>query len=84
MILAPDKLGRAGASTLVADAHERGLRVFTWTCRPENSFLIGQFRGRGGPSAFGDWASEWALIRDAGIDGVFVDHPDLGVAFFRR
>ena len=84
MILAPDKLGRtAGPSRVVADAHERGLRVFTWTCRPENRFLIGQFRTRGGPAAFGDWEAEWAVIRDAGVDGVFVDHPDLGVAFFR-
>ena len=83
MILAPDKLGRLGTSTVVADAHERGLRVYTWTCRPENNFLIGQFRGRGGAGAFGDWESEWAVIRDAGVDGVFVDHPDLGVAFFR-
>lgn len=84
MILAPDKLGRlTGPSPVVADAHERGLRVFTWTCRPENNFLIGQFRGRGGAAAFGDWESEWAVIRDAGVDGVFVDHPDLGVAFFR-
>ncbi len=82
MILAPDKLGRLGSSTVVADAHERGLRVLTWTCRPENSFLIGQFRGRGGAAAFGDWEGEWAVIRDAGVDGVFVDHPDLGVAFF--
>jgi glycerophosphoryl diester phosphodiesterase len=84
MILAPDKLGRtSGPSSLVSDAHDRGLRVFTWTCRPENSFLVAQFRRRGGPSAFGDWEGEWAVIRDAGIDGVFVDHPDLGVAFFR-
>ena len=38
MILAPDRLGRtSGPSRLVAHAHERGLRVFTWTCRPENS-----------------------------------------------
>jgi glycerophosphoryl diester phosphodiesterase len=84
-ILRPDRLGRtAGPSRVVADAHERGLRVFTWTCRPENRFLIGQFRTRGGPAAFGDWEAEWAVIRDAGVDGVFVDHPDLGVAFFRR
>ncbi len=84
MILAPDKLGRlTGPSRVVADAHERGLRVYTWTCRPENNFLIGQFRGKGGAAAFGDWESEWAVIRDAGVDGVFVDHPDLGVAFFR-
>ncbi|GAA1983163.1 glycerophosphodiester phosphodiesterase family protein [Microbacterium pumilum] len=83
MILAPDRLGRSsGPSELIAHAHERGLRVFTWTCRPENSFLIPQFRGRGGPGAFGDWAAEWAIIRDAGVDGVFVDHPDLGVGFF--
>lgn len=85
MILAPDKLGRtAGPSRVVSDAHERGLRVFTWTCRPENKFLIGQFRTRGGAAALGDWESEWAIIRDSGVDGVFVDHPDLGVAFFRR
>lgn len=84
LILAPDKLGRlTGPSSVVDDAHERGLRVFTWTCRPENNFLIGQFRGKGGPAAFGDYESEWTVIRDAGVDGVFVDHPDLGVAFFR-
>ena len=42
MILAPDKLGRvSGPSPVVADAHDRGLRVFTWTCRPENAFLVG-------------------------------------------
>ena len=85
MILAPDKLGRAtGPSSVVTDAHARGLRVFTWTARPENSFLVRQFRRGGDPSAFGDWESEWALIRDSAVDGVFVDHPDLGVEFFRR
>jgi glycerophosphoryl diester phosphodiesterase len=84
MILAPDKLGRmTGPSPVISDAHARGLRVYTWTCRPENAFLIGQYRGRGGAGAFGDYESEWAVIRDAGIDGVFVDHADLGVAFFR-
>lgn len=84
VILAPDKLGRmTGPSPVIADAHARGLRVFTWTCRPENAFLVGQYRGRGGAGAFGDYESEWAVIRDAGIDGVFVDHADLGVAFFR-
>ena len=84
VILAPDKLGRmTGPSPVIADAHARGLRVFTWTCRPENAFLVGQYRTRGGAAAFGDYESEWAVIRDAGIDGVFVDHADLGVAFFR-
>lgn len=83
MILAPDKLGRvAGPTRVIADAHARGLRVYTWTCRPENAFLAGQYRGRGGPAAFGDYEAEWAVLRDAGVDGVFVDHADLGVAFF--
>lgn len=83
-ILAPDRLGRAtGPASVVADAHDRGLRVFTWTCRPENAFLIPQFRRGRGKAAFGDWEGEWQLIADAGVDGVFVDHPDLGVAFFR-
>ncbi|GAA1944655.1 glycerophosphodiester phosphodiesterase [Microbacterium deminutum] len=84
LILAPDRLGRtSGPSALVSDAHERGLRVFTWTCRPENEFLIPQFRGRGGARAFGDWRGEWSVIRDSGVDGVFVDHPDLGIELFR-
>ena len=49
MILAPDKLGRmTGPSPVISDAHARGLRVYTWTCRPENAFLVGQYRTRGG------------------------------------
>ncbi|PZU49116.1 MAG: glycerophosphodiester phosphodiesterase [Microbacterium sp.] len=83
MILAPDRLGRtAGSSSVVADAHARGLRVFTWTCRPENAFLIPQFRRGRDKSAHGDYENEWQVIADAGVDGVFVDHPDLGLAFF--
>jgi glycerophosphoryl diester phosphodiesterase len=69
-------------NTIVADAHARGLKVFTWTCRPENTFLSSPFRASGGKSAFGDYEAEWRVIADAGVDGVFVDHPDLGVAFF--
>ena len=83
MILAPDRLGRAtGPSRVVDDAHARGLRVFTWTCRPENAFLVPQFRSGRDKSAFGDYAAEWQIIADAGVDGVFVDHPDLGIGFF--
>ena len=72
-----------GDGSLAADAHERGLQVFTWTCRPENTFLARRFRLAGGPGAFGDYQREWSELRDAGVDGVFVDHPDLGVSFFR-
>src|SRR5690606_25619260 len=69
-------------STIVADAHARGLQVFTWTCRPENMFLSATFRAPGGKAAFGDYEAEWRMIADTGVDGVFVDHPDLGVEFF--
>ncbi|MBO9626885.1 MAG: glycerophosphodiester phosphodiesterase [Microbacterium sp.] len=73
----------AKGSTVVADAHRRGLSVYTWTCRPENAFLSADFRGPGGKAAFGDYESEWELIARSGVDGVFVDHPDLGVGYFR-
>ena len=82
--ISPDKgsiLARGGRA-LVGSAQERGLRVFTWTCRPENAFLSRRFRRAGGPSAFGAWEGEWGALRDAGVDGVFVDHSDLGVRFF--
>ncbi len=84
VILAPDRLGRsAGPSSVVSDAHARGLQVFTWTVRPENQFLIRQFRSSTVKSEYGDYEAEWAIIRASGVDGVFVDHPDLGVSFFR-
>lgn len=70
-------------STIVPDAHARGLTVFTWTCRPENRFLAEGFRGPGGEDAYGDYEAEWEVIARTGVDGVFVDHPDLGVGFFR-
>lgn len=75
--------GEDPTPALVADAHARGLLVFTWTCRPENAFLAAPFRSGAGDGAFGDYAAEWRAIADAGVDGVFVDHPDVGVAVFR-
>ena len=76
--------GPRGGAGVVAEAQRRGLEVFTWTCRPENTFLAAPFRRGLSKGAFGDWEREWQLIADAGVDGVFVDHPDLGVAFFGR
>jgi len=84
LVLAPDHEGRAtGPARFVRDAQQRGLRVFTWTCRPENAFLLPAYRLPGGDDALGDYRAEWAVLRDADLDGVFVDHPDLGVEFFR-
>lgn len=73
----------SNGSTIVPDAHARGLTVFTWTARPENVFLAPEFRTAGDPRRFGDFEAEWSVIAGTGIDGVFVDQPDLGVAFFR-
>lgn len=73
----------AAGNSIVEDAHERGLKVFTWTARPENAFLAAEFRAGGGRQAFGDYEGEWSVLARSGVDGVFVDHPDLGVSFFR-
>ena len=64
---------------LVDAAHSAGLRVYTWTLRPENRFLSRNFRRGSARSAFGDWLGEFSLIIGTGVDGIFVDHPDLGV-----
>jgi glycerophosphoryl diester phosphodiesterase len=68
-----------GTSDLVARLHARGLTAYAWTLRPENRFLSAGFR-RGRADAFGDWNAEFDLVLRSGLDGVFVDHPDLGVA----
>ena len=65
---------------LVARAHRRGLAVYTWTLRPENAFLSPAFRGAGAPVEHGNWRGEFGRILSSGVDGVFCDHPDLGVA----
>lgn len=77
-----------GTTDLVQRAHQRGLAVFVWTLRPENRFLNPRFRPqgmaavpRGGEAAmWGNWLEEFQLILESGVDGIFVDHPDLGVA----
>ncbi|QOD43436.1 glycerophosphodiester phosphodiesterase family protein [Clavibacter zhangzhiyongii] len=70
----------APVSDLVARAHVAGLSVFTWTLRPENAFLPRPLRGPGPKSAHGDFRTHWGRLLDAGVDGVFADHPDLAVA----
>ncbi|TYL54336.1 glycerophosphodiester phosphodiesterase family protein [Agromyces mariniharenae] len=66
-------------SDLVDAAHSAGLVVYTWTLRPENRFLATGFRRGAARSAFGDWMGEFREVIGTGIDGIFVDHPDLGV-----
>jgi glycerophosphoryl diester phosphodiesterase len=80
---ADDRLGEP--TTLVADAHARGLLVHPFTFRPENQFLPADFR-RGDPAspqypaARGDQPAELALFYRLGVDGLFADNPDTAVA----
>lgn len=77
-------LDRRRRMPVVAEAQQRGLLVYAWTCRPENAFLAAPYRRGRSKAAFGDWEAEWDAIVATGVDGVFVDHPDLGVAHFGR
>ena len=65
---------------LVAEAHARGLLVYTWTLRPENAFLEPRHRGPGGEADWGRWQEEYRAVLATGVDGVFADHPDLVAA----
>lgn len=72
-----------GGDGLVTAAHARGLTVFTWTLRPENAFLQPAYREGADNAQRGDYGAEWAAILATGVDGVFVDHPDLFADVFR-
>lgn len=66
-------------SELVDAAHAANLSVFTWTLRPENRFLAPPYRRGTARGAWGDWLGEFTRIMRMGVDGVFLDHPDLGL-----
>jgi len=67
-------------TAVVADAHARRLVVHAWTFRVENQFLPTNLRSSADPNAPGDLTSEIRACLDAGIDGIFTDNPDIGVA----
>ena len=66
-------------SALVGDAHAKGLLVHVWTLRAENQFMATNFRIGTDPNAHGDLAGETRAFLDAGVDGIFSDHPDIVV-----
>jgi glycerophosphoryl diester phosphodiesterase len=73
--------GRLGApSSFVFDAHQAGLRVVTWTMRPENRFLPPEFRSAEGDNARNEagMLAEMRRFVQAGVDGFFCD--DAGLA----
>jgi glycerophosphoryl diester phosphodiesterase len=72
-----DSAGRRITPTsLVADAHRAGLAVHVWTLRSDASFLPGAYAG--------DAAAEWRAFAALGVDGIFGDFPDVGVAALGR
>jgi glycerophosphoryl diester phosphodiesterase len=54
--------------------------VVPYTFRAENSFLPLQYRRGTDPAAFGDLITYLQTAYDAGVDGVFVDQPDIAHA----
>lgn len=72
--------GSLGArTTLVADAHAEGLLVYAWTFRAENNFLPAEFRSNSDSAVIGDLVGEIRRFLELGIDGFFIDQPDVGV-----
>ncbi len=81
LVIPRDADGRSLPPTsLVRDAHAAGLHVHVWTLRAENEFLPAELRRGADPAARGDFAGEARLFLQAGVDGIFTDHPSLGVA----
>ncbi|HUG73696.1 MAG TPA: glycerophosphodiester phosphodiesterase family protein [Steroidobacteraceae bacterium] len=77
MVMAEAAGGRQVPTMLVEHAHAAGLKVHVWAFRAENMFLPVQFRQGAGLASHGDLAGEIRLHVQAGIDGLFCDHPDL-------
>jgi len=72
--------GTLGEPTgFVGAAHEAGLLVHAYTFRAENFFLPVDYREGSDPAALGDYAGEVRAFLEAGLDGLFADHPDLAV-----
>ncbi|OEJ27784.1 glycerophosphodiester phosphodiesterase [Streptomyces agglomeratus] len=77
LIIPKDATGKLGApTTLVRDAHARGLILHPYTMRNENTFLPADFRRGTDPAAYGDAFGAFKRYFEQGIDGIFSDHPD--------
>jgi len=71
--------GLGPATPLVEDAHRAGLAVHVWTLRNENAFLPPALRVVGSDAAPGRALAEHLAFLEAGVDGIFTDHPDTGL-----
>ena len=83
VIIARTAANELGSPTsFVADAKAAGLKVHTWTLRPENPFLPVSLRKPDVASLTqrGDSVAEINAYLKAGIDGFFTDDPAVGRA----
>jgi glycerophosphoryl diester phosphodiesterase len=72
LIVAADDAGRLRAPTsLVDDAHRRGLVVHPWTFRSDRQFLAAEYQG--------EPRNEYDQFFSLGVDGVFSDYADTAV-----
>jgi glycerophosphoryl diester phosphodiesterase len=71
--------GKAVDTGLARRARAAGLGIHVWTLRAENEFLPPDLRVPGDAATQGDLAREIRALLDAGITGLFSDHPDLAV-----
>ncbi len=69
--------GAVGPPTdLVARAHALGLLVHAYTLRIDKEFLPAGYKGRA--------ETEFEQFRDAGVDGIFTDFPDVAAKVYRK
>jgi len=74
-----NNLSLSHATKFVQQAHALGLRVHPYTFRAENYFLPANFKRGQALLALGNSAAEIEIFLKAGVDGIFTDHPNIGV-----
>ncbi|MEU0085384.1 glycerophosphodiester phosphodiesterase [Streptomyces sp. NPDC006274] len=80
LVIPKDAAGRlTEPTTLVRDAHARGLVLHPYTMRNENAFLPADFRRGTDPNAYGDVFGAYKTYFATGIDGIFTDNADTGL-----
>jgi glycerophosphoryl diester phosphodiesterase len=78
LVRGPDE-ALTGVSDLIGQAHRAGLRVYSWTLRPENAYLPLHLRRGDDPAGQGDIQTEARLLFALGVDGVITDSPETAV-----
>ncbi|HJE30528.1 MAG TPA: glycerophosphodiester phosphodiesterase, partial [Pseudomonas nitrititolerans] len=79
-VIPRDAKGNLGQPTdFVPNAHAAGLKVHPYTFRAENAFLPTDLRQGSSVADRGDIEAEIRAYLDAGIDGLFIDQPDIAV-----